>query len=400
MKAQTAQTAQTAQPKQAEHDAEFPHALLHAPVEQRCTYFRDWLVMHPKLAEAKEALVHAIRFPAGQSLIQVFGCAGVGKTTLRFAVEKWLLEDAEARARMADDPGYIPLISIVTPPPDQGPFGWRDIYMQGLLALGEPAMLINRKRHTQLQFLAAEKVAAAPVTPRKELRLALASGLYYRHVDVMFFDEAQHFQMVSMAQRLQNQMDNLKWLAEVSDTQVVLVGTYDLLNLTDLSGQLARRSVSVHFGRYHADKREEFRQFAGVVLAFQRHLPLPHEPDLVSLSDYLYERSLGCVGLLKDWLTRALSEALMHGESTLTQSRLEACVDLHKLVAVAKEAAAGEQRMQSDDALQAELKALLKMASRATSANASGKGHKPAAGTGRRRAVRDAVGVGATGSTT
>ena len=39
--------------------------------------------------------------------------------------------------------------------------------------------------------------------------------------------------------------------------------------------------------------------------------------------DYFYERSLGCVGILKDWLTRALRDALEEENKTITQKHLK-----------------------------------------------------------------------------
>lgn len=282
----------------------FPHELLNASAKQRLAYFKNWLTSHPKLIETRDALMDALQptdsptRTGSASIIQVFGCTGVGKTTLRNWVERLLMEEATGAGRLCHDPGCIPIVSVITPPPDQGPFSWRDVYVQTLQALGEPRELMTKKHITQLNFIPEDKLLHAPTTARPELRLALASALYHRHTRTVFFDEAQHFQRVTQAQRLQDQMDNLKWTAEVSGAQFVLIGTFDLLNLTDLSGQLARRSVNIHFDRYHAERVEEFKQFAGVALSFQRHLPLAVEPDLLRLSEYLYERSVGCVGIL------------------------------------------------------------------------------------------------------
>jgi len=39
--------------------------------------------------------------------------------------------------------------------------------------------------------------------------------------------------------------------------------------------------------------------------------------------EYCYERSLGCVGILKDWLTRALRDVLEEGATTVTIKHLE-----------------------------------------------------------------------------
>jgi hypothetical protein len=59
------------------------------------------------------------------------------------------------------------------------------------------------------------------------------------------------------------------------------------------------------------------------VQAFQRHLPLEEPPDLVHQWKYLYARTIGCIGVFNDWLTKALAEALETGQKTLTQELLE-----------------------------------------------------------------------------
>lgn len=175
------------------------------------------------------------------------------------------------------------------------------------------------------------------------------------------FDEAQHFQMVTQAQRLQAQMDNLKWLAEVSQTMFVAIGTFDLLNLTDLSGQLSRRSMSIYFDRYHAERTTDYKQFASVVYAFQRHLPLIEEPDLIGLTDYLYERSLGCVGILKDWLASTYAYALEREDHTITEAQLTKAINLQKVATLAHEIASGEARLKADTVLLADIRHTLKL---------------------------------------
>jgi hypothetical protein len=384
------------------NDSTFPQRLLAAPPVERYEYFANWRVVHPKLIQAKDEVLQAIRYAGDSRVIHLFGCTGVGKTTLRLWVEKILLE--EAWELMEREPDAIPIASVVTPPPDQGPFNWRDVYVQTMHALGEPKSLIAQKgRHcssaeaqARLQFIPEGKLAVAPILPRQELRLAMTGCLHMRQVKVLFYDDAQHFQTVTKAQRLQDQMDNLKWTADVTGTKIVLVGTYDLLNLIDLSGQLARRSASIHFARYHASEKEEFKQFTSVVYAFQRHLPFAEESGLVDRCEYLYERCLGCVGLLKDWLVRALAQALEYDEKRLTEERLEACTDVRKLVAVAKEAVVGERRVYAVDGLYAELQGLLKSASHFPTPVAQPgqlvSTRKPKGKPGQRAAKRDPVG--------
>ena len=89
-----------------------------------------------------------------------------------------------------------------------------------------------------------------------------------------------------------------------------LVGTYDLMVFRNLSAQLSRRSIDVHFSRYHATNEADVRALKSVLWSFQRNLPVEEEPDLLQHWKYCYERTIGCVGVLKDWLTRALLKPL------------------------------------------------------------------------------------------
>jgi hypothetical protein len=97
----------------------------------------------------------------------------------------------------------------------------------------------------------------------------------------------------------------------------VLLGTYELLVFRNLSAQLSRRSIDIHFQRYDLGS-EELSAFQSVLMTFQRHLPLQEEPNLLARWEYFYERSIGCVGVLKEWLSRALIEALEDGGKRLT----------------------------------------------------------------------------------
>jgi hypothetical protein len=66
-----------------------------------------------------------------------------------------------------------------------------------------------------------------------------------------------------------------------------------------ISSQLGRRSLDIHFRRYHAERSEDYAAFRNVLFTLQRHLPLAGESDLLPHLDYCYERSIDCVGLVK-----------------------------------------------------------------------------------------------------
>lgn len=137
-----------------------------------------------------------------------------------------------------------------------------------------------------------------------ELRHAVEQALKYRRPVVVCVDEAQHLARMASGRKLQDQLDCIKSLANLTGVPIVLCGHYELLVFRNLSAQLSRRSIDIHFRRYRADEKSELRIFKNVIWSFGRHLPLSEEPDLVEQWDYLYERSLGCVGVLKVWLLK------------------------------------------------------------------------------------------------
>ncbi|QHG20521.1 hypothetical protein [Nostoc sp. ATCC 53789] len=99
---------------------------------------------------------------------------------------------------------------------------------------------------------------------------------------------------------------------------------------------------------YKADNSEDLRAFQGIVQTFQRHLPLQIEPDLLKHWDFCYERCVGCIGILKDWLSRALFSALLKGDKTLTFSDLEShALKTEQCIILLNEALHGEEQLNS-----------------------------------------------------
>ena len=76
------------------------------------------------------------------------------------------------------------------------------------------------------------------------------------------------------------------------------------------SGQLARRSSTVNFGRYQPANQRHMKTFASVANALLKAMELPGYPSVHESLPMLYSGSAGCVGILKDWLARAYGSAL------------------------------------------------------------------------------------------
>jgi hypothetical protein len=84
-----------------------------------------------------------------------------------------------------------------------------------------------------------------------------------------------------------------------------------------------------------------------VLLALLKQVPLATDlPALMQQWFYFYERSIGCIGVLKDWLIRAVAAAIRDGSDNLTQERLEEhALSLSQCERMALDAIEGEQKL-------------------------------------------------------
>jgi hypothetical protein len=301
----------------------FPRELLEQPTAARLAYFKAYTVAHPLLSQADKKVWNALREPAGALLVFIFGPTGVGKTTLLEHIEKRLME--QALPRMAQDQNHLPTIRLDAMAPAARQFKWPDFYTRGLLAVREP--LIDYKIDYQTLTPVFNEKLGRHVTPRSggdaaALQRSWEQMIKHRQLAAILIDEAQHIARVAGGSTLLGQLEHLKSLAVSTQTVYVLAGTYDLRVFRTLNAQLSRRTIDVHFPRYHHTDKNERQAFQQVLLTFQKHLPLEEPPDLIHQWKYCYARTIGCVGILKDWLTKALAEALETGEKTISPALL------------------------------------------------------------------------------
>ena len=178
---------------------------------------------------------------------------------------------------------------------------------------------------------------------------AVEQALRYRRPKAVLIDEAQHLFTLASGRRIEDQLNVLKSLANRSNTVHVLCGTYELLRARNLSGQLSRRSIDIHFPRYDIGEASDRRIFAKILQTFAAQMPFAQPPDLINSWEYLYERSIGCVGILKDWLARALATAMRCSAPTLTLKHLEKhALSVSQCDRLIEEAARGESQLHED----------------------------------------------------
>jgi len=254
--------------------AGFPVSLLAEEGSARLSYFRQFVIAHPRLKEIDGALWSTILEPAGVSLVFVYGPTGVGKTTLRRHLESRLKEEGCGR----HEKRHLAVVGVDAIPPDAGHFAWRDFYRRTLKELEQP-------------FL-PESADQAPT-------------------------------------------------------------------LRNLSGQLSRRSRHLHFSRY-GTSGEDLKVFRSIIYNLQLHLPVARTPNLIKHWEYLYARSIGCTGILKDWLVRCLAAAIADKSQTITLKRLEEyALPASQCERIATEAIEGERYFTDEEESSRRLMGLL-----------------------------------------
>ena len=309
---------------------------------ERLDHFSTFTMAHPRLVAARDELMDAIDGAAPGSLVLVLGPTGVGKTTLRMKVENLLIQ--QMSPLLEADPGRLPFVSVEVVPSETGRFRWRDYFSRLLAAMHEP--LIDSK------IIRDPRGVHAPVsmTGGADLSYAVELALRHRRPPVVFVDEAQHLARISSGRRLSDQLDVIKSIANRTQTVHVLFGTYELLAFRNLSAQLSRRSMDLHFQRYGADPADR-QVFQSILLTFQKQLPFTEtENELTTMWEFLYERSVGCVGILKEWLMRACVRSIRYGASTISREHLEkTALSISQCEKILAESRDGETRLHDNE---------------------------------------------------
>ncbi len=340
--------------------------------KEECLQAFKRTIAHPHLQVADKSLREAIQETGGASLVNVYGPARVGKSTMKNHVIRTIT--LEMLPLLEQDRERMPLLSFVPRPPLSNTFNWRDFFQRGLMAFDEP--LIDHKiaydtEDDEEQLVEARIKRKPPEGTKDALRQSFETTAKRRRPLAIFIDEAQHLGIVNTARQLKIQLECIKSLADATGAVIVLIGTYELLPLRNLSAQLIGRSLDIHFPRYRSTGKE-LSQFQNVLRTFQDSLPFVEETDiLLKHWEFCYERSIGCVGNLRLMLVRAVHAALWANARTLRWKDLKThAFSEAESFKMMREAYEGEKELASEPGQRAKLRVMLGLAPAITSKTA------------------------------
>jgi hypothetical protein len=340
------------------------HTFAHLSAQEKKDMFASVTITHRQLEAVHDRIGRAIRQPAGFCSVLVHGPTGVGKTRMMESLAdqaKNLFLPSGAHVPLLSPiarklvPVSIPVLLIEVNPPDGQTFNRGHFYRTILNLLGEQTY--PKQMHVDIHAEATSPKrrrlsrAAVESNDDPDLRDATEAAMHRHGVRVIFVDEAHHMMYGrdgTGGSTLQEQLEWLKSLGNKAGALFILMGTYDLFNFGKLSGQTARRCLPVHFPRYRLEREEDCVEFQTSLLELLRRVPLECSAERWVTDHwlYFYECSVGCIGILKEWLLRAVCTALDDG---LTRLSLD-CVQDHALPVdiyrqMTLDAYEGEQRL-------------------------------------------------------
>lgn len=290
--------------------------------------FKAYAVWHPRLLQVRTQVLDTIWEPADVVFVVVCGPSGVGKSKL-----------AEVLASRLNTPkpelnGQNPRRSLLinTRPPDGELFHRTNFYQTGLRLLGKTTF----DRHIKVDVVTAEHLVekkrvrgktSTKYSDDPEIRDVYEEELRRQRLRAVLLDEAQHLITSGDGKQPKDQLNWIKSMAIETGVLHVLIGTYDLLPFCNLDGQMARRGSDFHFARYQMEDENDCLAFRNAFSSLLKQIPLQVDHDaLIQRWWYFFEGSIGCIGILKQWLVRALYRALREGSAELTRTYLEKSV--------------------------------------------------------------------------
>lgn len=313
--------------------------------------FRGKRIGHRIAATIRGQIMMEVLTAERERVVALMGPTGVGKSVVIERVRTLLIE--HFRSEMDADPGFLPFLYLSTKTGYGADFNWKDLHARLLNEAQE--VLIRKKKTLPRLELDGQLLTTTRGLVTDELGRAFESVVKNRRVRIVFFDEASAMIDQAVNKNAVRQFNILKSHAVNLGVVIVLIGAYDLMGLNAGNGQLIRRCEVIHMPRYGFDrvtlpsqenKSADEDEFVRAIESLSAVAPVQIEEDAVADERFVLAKSVGCVGIFRDWLDRACVKALAENKGVLTKVIFEAAaLPNWKVRQLTEEAILGEKAL-------------------------------------------------------
>lgn len=300
-------------------------------------------INHPRISQIIDE-VETLSGLGSENILMVVGPTGVGKSTLAMSLENRIRKNHAEH--MKSNAGFVPVVRVEARATSESEFNWKLFYsdlldvLEGQSVTPAVAYEVNPITNKVVKPMGRSKNTTAA------LRKKVENALQARGVKFLIIDEGGHFTNVTET-KMKRQTDALKSLSNCAGCQIILLGSYDILGVSRLSAQLARRTKEIHFSRYRIDLPDEKADF----LRFLTHLEKVSQGFfnglLIENADLLQKNTLGCIGTLMNLLKGFVSRSQRAG--VVSEELLRKSLQTSgQCAAILSEIRAGEERFEQE----------------------------------------------------
>jgi hypothetical protein len=320
--------------------------------------FKSTKIPHAHYDKCYERVRRLCTRDGASGVVILTGPTGAGKThmaralfdELRNRYQSAMPLSPQAPSKAFD--AFIPVVGLRANSPRGAGFDWQDFYIRLLNKLRD--VLFDKKLLVPKQmslFPEAPMPVAADSLKVCTLRRSVESALRNRRTRVVIIDEAHHILMCRDKEMQKYAFEQLKSLTDETGIILALVGTYDLLDIRDHSGQLMRRSEIIHLKRYCYNDLSQKTDFAKACRRIRKAMSVPlelQESEEANYVDTCQLKSAGAVGILVELHLEAQRRALEAGKEAVSLDLLaESAKPNTAILTILEEALRGEERLRT-----------------------------------------------------
>lgn len=276
-------------------------------------------IEHFHFREVLSQVFRKIQHGRRDEITSVLGPTGVGKTTLiRYLIQ--LMMDKQSSGWR--DQRHPPIV-VEAPAQTEKLFPWKEFLTELLTELGEDE-LDSKVDLDQIQegLKFGRDTRSGPKADVPRLEYLLKKRVKALRPIAILVDESQNLVEGLPRKTVKANVNRLKSWANKMDTRLIFFGTHEARHLEDINEQLTRRISPIYFPRYRCEEDDERREFATFYVSLIKHTGIRIDPKVNDDFGFIVNHSLGCPGILAEWLQESIAYCIDRNQKIVTTAIL------------------------------------------------------------------------------